>query len=172
VEHVTKIQSNPVLLANSIADAMVTLPHTSPQTIGYSTQPSARVASGIDTNTPLQTFLTEHALTVIHDIPEPLSATPSSDLTLVTMIANLRAEFGNIRNEHAKRLKHLEAKVDLLLDSTLSVVLHTVLDAHLFQLGFDPRQAQPSCSQFITSHLAALAAALGVDQNQVERIFE
>jgi hypothetical protein len=86
-------------------------------------------------------------------------------------LADLEAD----RTSDAKRLEHLEAEVDLLLDSTLPglpVVLRTVLDAHLFQLGFDARQAQPSRSRFITSHLVALAAALGVSQNQVEQIFE
>ena len=73
------------------------------------------MASGIDITTPLQTFLTEHSLTIIYNIPEPFSATPPSNLTLITMIANLRAEV----KEHAKQLMNLEAKVKLLLDSTL-----------------------------------------------------
>ena len=78
------------------------------------------------------------------------------------MITNFKTEVMNMRNEHAKRLADL---VDLLLDPTLPglpVVLCTVLDAHLFQLGFDPRQAQLSRSQFITSLLVDLAVALGV----------
>jgi hypothetical protein len=134
-------------------------------------QPSTQVASGIDITTPLQTFLTEHSLTITYNIPEPLSTTPPSDPTLVTMIADLRAEL----KEHAKRLTNLEAEVELLSDSTLQglpVVLRAVLDAHLFQLGYDPHQAQPSRSQFITSHLVDLAAALGVSGDHVQRIFD
>lgn len=134
-------------------------------------QPRAQVASGINITTPLQTFLTERSLTIIFNIPEPLSATPPSDLTLVTMIADLRAEL----KEHAKRLTNLEAEVELLSDSTLQglpVVLRAVLDAHLFQLGYDPRRAQPSRSQFITLHLVDLAAALGVSGDHIQRIFE
>jgi hypothetical protein len=141
-------------------------------------QPSTQVASGIDITTPLQTFLTEHSLTITYNIPEPLSTTPPSDPTLVTMIADLRADVKNIRaelKEHAKRLTNLEAEVELLSDSTLQglpVVLRAVLDAHLFQLGYDPHRAQPSRSQFITSHLVDLAAALGVSVDHVQRIFE
>ena len=141
-------------------------------------QPSARVASGIDITTLLQTFLTERSLTIIFNIPEPLSATPPSDPIFVTMVTDLRAELKDIRaelKEHAKRLTNLEAEVELLSDSTLQglpVILRAILDTHLFQLGYDPRRAQPSRSQFITLHLVDLAAALGVSRDHIQRIFE
>ena len=76
---------------------MTTLPLRYPQSVGYSMQHVAQVASGVDTDLSLGDFLSKHPLTIIYNIPEPLSATPPNNPSLHIMIANLQAEVVALR---------------------------------------------------------------------------
>ena len=97
VEHVTKINARVCDCTATIAHAMTTLPLRYPQSVGYSMQHVAQVASGVDTDLSLGDFLSKHPLTIIYNIPEPLSATPPNDPSLHIMITNLQAEVVALR---------------------------------------------------------------------------
>jgi len=107
------------------------------------------------------------------------------------MITNLQAEVTTLRKDlkvevavrkvetaarkiEAALLKEdLGAKVDLLMDATipgLSIILRTLRDAHLMELGFIPHRH--SRSQFVVTNATRLAAAMGVPENQVVVFFQ
>jgi hypothetical protein len=201
VEHVTKINAGVCDFTATIAHAMTTLPLSYPQIVGYSMQHIARVAHGIDTDLSLGDFLSKRPLTIIYDIPEPLSATPPNDPSLLIMIANLQAKLvtlqkgqaglevevedlrRNLKVEVAARkvegavqkveVEDLRARFDLFTGST-QPTLPVIL-----RILLDAHLMQlgfiPYClsrSQFVLANLARLAAATGVPQNQVVAFFQ
>lgn len=81
VEHETKVND---VTKSDICDFMIThamsiLPLSHPQSVGDSMHPSAQVSYGIDVNLPLHKHLLEGPLTIIYNIPKPLSTTPPED---------------------------------------------------------------------------------------------
>ena len=201
VEHVTKINPSVCDCTATIVHAMITLPLRYPQSVGYSMQHVAQVASGVDTDLSLGDFLSKHPLTIIYNIPEPLSAMPPNDPSLHIMIANLQAEVVALRKglavqkvevedlrrslkvEVAARkvegavqkveVEDLRARFDLFTGSTQPTLLV------ILRILLDAHLMQLgfiphhlSRSQFVLVNLARLAAATGVPQNQVVEFFQ
>jgi hypothetical protein len=68
----------------------------------------------------------------------------------------------------------LTAEIDELRDATLPLLpvsLCCVLDAHLFQLGFNPDDLSSSRNTFISNNVR-LASALGIPVSQLKHCFE
>jgi uncharacterized coiled-coil protein SlyX len=158
-----------------------------PQYFNCSINPKAPVYSGIDTTVPHHHALSQGPLTLVFST----QATHTSNLLVQNQITDLQNKSTNLMHQFTElssqlteqqskiktltgAIETLTAEIDKVRDATLPLLplsLRCVLDAHLFQLGFDLDNLSSSCSAFISNNVG-LASALGIPVSQLKHCFE